>query len=111
MDCDLADDELQRIVRMKEDVTGWLDDIRAYFHNSGTAKRDDYAQWELGHEQEFDERFHAEWHRLTKISGSVEWSREIPSCEVIRAQVAKEKMQARRPVLTNPATGKTNVSW
>ena len=106
IESDVADDQLERIVSLKEDLTRWLDSVGKYFEGERISiMSDNFRDWKYINEQEFDDLFHKEWMKYSAISPSCTRSKFIPSCAELRANMAREAMKYKlRPVPTNPAT-------
>lgn len=85
MSCDLAEDELDRIISLKEDVVGLFDKMRRLSFSLAV------SELEGAFEQEFDDVFYQDWHRLNRISGSIAYTAEIPSLDTLRAKKASAK--------------------
>lgn len=98
MDCDLAEDELNRILTLKRDVIALFDGMRRI------TSAIEVDELEGTFEQEFDDVLHRDWYRLTRISSSVEFTQEIPSLESLRATAAviKQNLSASEALLPLP---------
>lgn len=83
-DSDLAEDELNRIERIKEDVVGIIDAARAVMSDKC------FSLYAATMEEAFDESFHDMWKKSWEICRTIN-REQIPSCETLRAKLAKEK--------------------
>lgn len=111
---DNADDDLNRIIRHKEDLTDWLDSLQTIIKgapkNFFAANHDEFAVYAATAEEGFDDLMHHEWHRLKEISQSIEWTAQIPTCEVLRATMAQKRRDAAAQRLHNNHTPPINPS-
>ena len=89
-EADLAEDDLDRILRLKEELTGLLDGMKAHLEAMPkVGLRKDWPDWEYAAaviEGEFDDLFARHWFRLTDISRSVAYTATLPTCEALRSK-------------------------
>lgn len=84
---DLAQDDLDRIERIKEDLSAAVADMVKYSDDEKEAR---YAAECI--EELFDELYHKKWARLFKVAHESEWAEGIPTFRSISAALdAKRK--------------------
>lgn len=105
---DLADDDLNNIVRCKEQLVQWLDDARRTYGYSVGKDTSAFDQLAASVEQQFDDLLYKEWHFLTGISQCVTWTSEIPTCEVLRANIAQKRRDTAAQRMRNKHTPPTS---
>lgn len=101
-ECDLANDELNRIIGLKEDLVSLIDNMRYTFQYMPNSAAKQFASFDLMAavmEENFDEIFYKGWHHNRQICGDVTWNTEIPSCDELRFKMIKDsaiRREARR---------------
>lgn len=100
---DRADDELERIIELKRDLSEFFIHVKRCFPDLNINEAKLFMQ------ENFDELFHAEWNRQTEISSSIGWPNRIPPFETLSFVTPKQRLDREwaknnRPVPTNPST-------
>ena len=105
MECDNADDDLNRIISAKEELTDWLDSLNRILEmapkNFFAANGDEFAVFSSMIEEGFDDILHHEWHRLKEISQSAAYPAQIPTCETLRVQMLQRRRDAKAARMRN----------